>query len=133
MATLRRLLFAAFLLILPLPALAQTGAYCRAGFVAGNTASAQGSETPPASHGLNPADLDRSANACVNFFQFADGGWVASHPIPPTESSWGTFNTLLDHNQDVLHQVLETAKDSKNAAPGSNEQKIGDYYASCMN
>ena len=133
MNVLRKLWFAALLLILPLPALAQTGTFCRAGFVGQEAGSAQGSEKQPASHGLNPADLDRSANACINFFQFADGGWTASHPIPPAYSSWGTFNTLLDHNQEVLHRILEEAAASKNAAPGSNEQKIGDYYASCMN
>ena len=133
MATLRKLSFAAFLLILPLPALAQTGAYCRAGFVGQDTVAAQGAESQPAIHGLNPADLDRTANACVNFFQFADGGWVASHPIPPAYSSWGTFNTLGDHNQEILHQILEEQAAKTDAVAGSNEQKIGDYYASCMN
>ncbi len=133
MSVLRKLWFAGLLLTLPLVALAQTGANCRAGFVGQEAGSAQGSEKQPTSHGLNPADLDPSANACVNFFQFADGGWTASHPIPPAYSSWGTFNTLLDHNQEVLHRILEEAAASKNAAPGSNEQKIGDYYASCMN
>lgn len=133
MAALRKLWFAAFLLVLPLPVLAQTGAYCRAGFVGQGTASAQGSETQTASHGLNPADLDRTANACANFFQFAGGGWIASHPIPPEYSRWGTFNVLADHNQDVLHQILEEAAANRNAAAGSNEQKISDYYASCMN
>ncbi|MGH9710295.1 MAG: M13 family peptidase, partial [Candidatus Acidiferrales bacterium] len=83
-------------------------------------------------HGIDPADLDRSANACVNFFQFADGGWVAKHPIPAAYSSWGTFNYLANRNQDVLHQILDEAAANRNAAAGSNEQKIGDYYASCM-
>ena len=132
MAALRKLLFAALLLTFPLPALAQTGAYCRAGFVGRHTASGQSSETQTGTHGLNTADLDRTANACVNFFQFADGGWVAANPIPPAYSRWGTFNTLLNHNQDVLHQILDEAAANRDAAPGSNEQKIGDYYASCM-
>jgi putative endopeptidase len=133
MAFLRKLPFVAFLLMLPLPVLAQTSSDCAAQFAGQDTAAAQSSENQPAAHGLDLADLDRSANPCVNFFQFADGGWLAAHPIPPAYASWGTFNLLLDHNQDVLHQILEAAAANTNAAPGSNEQKIGDYYASCMN
>ena len=133
MAFLRKLPFVAFLLMLPLPVLAQTSSNCAAQFAGQDTAPAQSSENQTATHGLNLADLDRSANPCVNFFQFADGGWLAAHPIPPAYASWGTFNLLLDHNQDVLHQILEAAASITNAAPGSNEQKIGDYYASCMN
>jgi putative endopeptidase len=133
MAFLRKLPFVAFLLMLPLPVLAQTSGNCAAQFVGQDTAAAQSSENQTPTHGLNLADLDRSANPCVNFFQFADGGWLAAHPIPPAYASWGTFNVLLDHNQDILHQILEAAAANTNAAPGSNEQKIGDYYASCMN
>lgn len=130
----RQFCFAAglVLLILPLPTRAQTRWDCSA-FLAQSAADAPGAESMPASHGLDLSDLDRSANPCADFFQFADGGWVASHPIPPAYSRWGTFNVLLDHNQDVLHQVLEAAAADRQAAPGSNEQKIGDYYASCMN
>lgn len=135
MAIFRKSFFFALLLIFPLPAFAQTGAYCRAGF-SPQTSTGKGSGSGAGSgttHGLNLADLDPSANACINFFQFADGGWVSSHPIPPAYSTWGTFNSLLDHNQDVLHRILEEAAASRNATPGSNEQKIGDYYGSCVN
>jgi putative endopeptidase len=126
-----RLSLLQILLLLPLPLFAQQTASCPKPFF--STPVASGGAPQGESHGLNPADLDRSANPCVNFFQFADGGWVAKHPIPPAYSSWGTFNELLDHNQEVLHQILEEAAADRNAAPGSNEQKIGDYYASCMN
>lgn len=144
MRMLRNMSFAAIFLLLPLPLFAQSSSqtatppapYCLVRSAAGgnavsgqNTSSSAESET----HGLNPADLDRSANACVNFFQFADGGWVAKHPIPAAYSSWGTFNYLANRNQDVLHQILDEAAADRSAARGSNEQKIGDYYASCMN
>jgi putative endopeptidase len=133
MSALRKLLLTAILFLSPLPVLAQTGAYCRAGLLGQNSASGPGSRAKTERHGLNPADLDRSARPCVNFFQFADGGWIKSHPIPPAYSSWGTFNSLFNHNQEILHQILEQAAANRNAPPGSNEQKIGDYYASCMN
>lgn len=77
------------------------------------------------------ANLDRTADACVDFYQFANGGWLKRTEIPPTESRWGTFNILADRNNQMLKQVLETAEKSK-ARPGSNERLIGDFYFACM-
>jgi putative endopeptidase len=87
---------------------------------------------PTVEHGFDVANMDRTAKACVNFFQFADGGWLAHNEIPAAYPSWGSFNELQEKNRDVLHQVLEEAGKNTNATPGSNEQKIGDFYASCM-
>jgi putative endopeptidase len=92
---------------------------------------AAGTSTP-ARAGLDPADLDRSASACRNFYQFADGGWIKRNPIPPEYPSWGTFNELAERNRELLHQILERAAKNSSAAKGSDEQKIGDFYASCM-
>jgi len=83
-------------------------------------------------HGFDLANLDRSVSPCDNFFEFADGGWVKNNPIPPAYSRWGSFTILLNHNQDVLRDILEEAAKDKSATPGSNWQKIGDFYASCM-
>jgi putative endopeptidase len=83
-------------------------------------------------HGFDLANLDRSVSPCDNFFQFADGGWLKANPIPAAYSSWGTFNILRDHNEDVLHDILEEAAKDRAAKPGSSWQKIGDYYAACM-
>ena len=84
-------------------------------------------------HGFDLANLDRSVNPCDDFFKFAGGGWVKSHPIPAAYPRWGTFDQLRDSNEEVLHQILEKAAADKSAAPGSNLQKIGDFYVSCMN
>ena len=134
MRSLRNVTFAAIFLLLPVSLFAQkprAGAYCPLSRFTANNATSGSAASPQAeTHGLDPADLDRSANACVNFFQFADGGWVAKHPIPAAYPSWGTFNYLLNRNQDVLHQILDEASADRSAAPGSNQQKIGDYYAS---
>jgi putative endopeptidase len=86
-----------------------------------------------ADHGFDLTNLDRSVSPCDNFYEFAVGGWLKSNPIPSDRPEWGTFNKLQDHNQDVLHQILEEAAKDTKAEPGSNWQKIGDYYASCMN
>ena len=83
-------------------------------------------------HGFDLANLDRSVSPCDNFFEFADGGWIKANPIPAAYSTWGTFNILQQHNQDVLRDILEAAAKDSSAQPGSNWQKIGDYYASCM-
>jgi putative endopeptidase len=87
---------------------------------------------PPVEHGFDVANLDRSANACADFFQFACGGWMEHNPIPPAYPSWGSFNELQEKNRDVLHQILEEAAKNPHAEKGSNEQKVGDFYASCM-
>jgi putative endopeptidase len=83
-------------------------------------------------HGINPAYMDTTVSACVNFNQYANGGWMASHPIPPEFPTYGTFRELADRSDDTLHEILETAASRKNAPQGSDAQKIGDFYASCM-
>ena len=81
--------------------------------------------------GFDTANLDKTCKPCDDFYQFAMGGWMKSNPIPPEYSTWGSFSRLLDKNQQNLRQILD-ATDSSKAASGSNEQKIGDFYASCM-
>jgi putative endopeptidase len=81
--------------------------------------------------GFDTANLDKTCKPCDDFYQFAMGGWMKANPIPPEYSTWGSFSRLLDKNQQNLQQILEAAENAK-AAPGSNEQKIGDFYASCM-
>jgi putative endopeptidase len=83
-------------------------------------------------HGFDLGNLDRSVSACSNFFQFADGGWVAKNEIPAAYPSWGRFNELRDKNIQQLRVILEDAAKNTKARKGSNEQKIADYYASCM-
>ena len=82
--------------------------------------------------GLDKEIMDTKADPCTNFFQYACGNFSKSYPIPNDRSSFGIGSLIYDHNQEVLHSILEKA-----AAGGAdrtpNEQKIGDYYASCMN
>src|SRR5258708_31549919 len=59
------------------------------------------------------------------------GGWMKSNPIPAEYPSWGTFTQLADKNQQNLRLILDDAVNAK-AAAGSNERKLGDFYASCM-
>jgi predicted metalloendopeptidase len=79
------------------------------------------------SWGFDTANLDKTCKPCDDFYRFAMGGWIAANPVPPEYSTWGSFTVLLDKNQQGLRTILEAAK-----AAGSNERKIGDFYASCM-
>lgn len=83
------------------------------------------------SKGFDTANMDRAADACMDFFQYANGGWLKKTEIPASESRWGTFNILADRNNAILREVLETASKRKSAT-GSNDQLIGDFFATCM-
>jgi predicted metalloendopeptidase len=83
-------------------------------------------------HGVNPANLDRTCAPCKDFNQFANGAWEAKNPIPPAYPSWGVDNEVTERNRAILHQILEDAAKNTMAVHGSIEQKIGDYYGSCM-
>ena len=78
------------------------------------------------------AGMDTKTSACADFYQYANGGWLAANPIPAAYSAWGVANILNEKNRDVVHDILEAAAKNTAAKKGSNEQKVGDYYASCM-
>ena len=90
-----------------------------------------GSADSPSGWGFNAANLDKTCKPCDDFYQFAMGGWMKNNPIPPEFPTWGSFTMLSDRNQTLMRGILEDAMRA-NAAAGSNQQKIGDFYASCM-
>ncbi len=75
--------------------------------------------------------LDKSVSPAQNFFQYADGGWRKTHPIPAAYSSWGTFYILEIDNERTIRAILQKAAQA-HARPGSTLQKVGDFYASGM-
>jgi len=81
---------------------------------------------------LDVADMDTGANACVDFYQYADGGWLEKNPIPADRPRWGTFDELRQRNQNDLRDILERLAADRAAPAGSEERKLGDYYGACM-
>ena len=82
--------------------------------------------------GVTLANLDRSVAPCDDFFRFANGNWMKNNPIPASETGWGSFNQLRDRNRSVARRILERAAADRTAKPGSNMQKVGDFYAAAM-
>src|SRR5436190_1905557 len=80
------------------------------------------------SSGVDRAAMDRTIEPCTDFYRFACGGWMATHPIPSDRARWGRFEELQERNDTMLRQILETAA----AQRGGPDQKIGDYFATCM-
>jgi endothelin-converting enzyme/putative endopeptidase len=75
--------------------------------------------------------MDKTVDPCVDFYTYACGGWMKNNPVPPDQSNWGTYGKLQDDNLAQLRTILEEAAKANFDKP-SVQQKIGDYYASCM-
>src|SRR5215208_5709410 len=82
--------------------------------------------------GFDKARMDETVSACTDFFQYANGNWLKTTEIPGAYSSWGSFNILAENNRKTLHEILEESAKNAKARAGSNEQKVGDFYATCM-
>jgi putative endopeptidase len=89
---------------------------------------AQHSESEPV---LDISFMDKTVDPCVDFYTYSCGGWMKNNPIPPDQSNWNTYSKLEDENRAQLRSILEEAA-KPDSARSSVTQKIGDYYASCM-
>ena len=81
--------------------------------------------------GLAKELMDTKADPCGDFFQYACGNFSKLYPIPSDRATFGNFDMMQEHTEHVLHAMLEKAA-AGGAERTANEQKIGDYYASCM-
>src|SRR6266852_3400837 len=83
-------------------------------------------------HGIDLTDLDRKAEPCTDFYEFANGTWRANNPIPASMTRWSKRWAAGESSKDKLRDILEETSKDKAAPKGSADQIIGDYYAACM-
>ena len=77
--------------------------------------------------------IDTTANACTNFFAFANGAWYKQDTIPAAYSSSGVERDMSDQNQLVVRSVLDDAVRAKQTLPAENTTaKLGTFYGTCM-
>ncbi len=80
---------------------------------------------------FDPAQMDTSVNACKDFFGYATGTWRKNHPIPAAYTEYGYIEQLVDTTRGIVRETLEAAAKEPGDA-GSETQKIGGFYGSCM-
>jgi putative endopeptidase len=85
----------------------------------------------PYSPSLDVTSLDKSIEPCVDFYKFSCGGWQRKNPIPADQASWSVYAKLGQENQQFLWGILE--HDAKATDRTPIQQKVGDYFAACMN
>jgi len=86
----------------------------------------------PYTPSLDVPSMDKSADPCVDFYQYTCGGWMKNNPIPPDQAAWSVYGKLTVDNQRFLWGILdELAK--KTTGRNATQQKIGDYFSACMN
>jgi len=101
-----------------------------AAFCLAQTAETSTPERPKQIPSFDLTAIDKTTDPCVDFYQYSCGNWIKNNPIPADKSRWGRFNELDEYNVYILRDILTVAQ-----APGQHtpiQEKVGDFYASCM-
>src|SRR6266480_4851553 len=106
--------------------------------LAATRGAAQTPTLPPATNlvplrVVDPAWIDTTTSACVDFFQYANGAWLSHDTIPAAYASSGVGRDMSDRNELVVRAVLDDAAARRaTLPPASTLRKLGTFYATCM-
>lgn len=93
---------------------------------------AAGTASAGALHGIQPGDIDRSGDACTDFFGYANGAWRKQNPIPDDMDRWSRRWQAGEVNKERVRDILAELSARTDWAKGSPGQLAGDFYAACM-
>jgi putative endopeptidase len=85
----------------------------------------------PYTPGLDVTSMDKTADPCVDFYQYSCGGWMKKNPIPSDQARWSVYGKLYQENQQFLWGILDQLS-KQTSGRNDNQQKIGDYFGACM-
>lgn len=81
---------------------------------------------------IDRANMDTTVSPADNFFLYANGNWLKNTPIPGDQTRWGSFSELAEQTLNNLDSIMQSVVKDKNAAKGSNEKLVADFYKSGM-
>src|SRR6266536_3250605 len=102
-----------------------------ASFALACTHSPADTTSEPASEDFLAANMNRSVDPGVDFFEYANGAWLRRNPIPASESSWGIGNVVREQLYLNLRRINQQAASGTNPV-GSDQQKIGDFWTTAI-
>ena len=105
-----------------------------AGMAVSNASAADGA-TPPkmGTFGVDLSSRDTSVKPGDDFNRYTSGHWLDTYQLKDYETSFGSFNALRDESEAQTRQIFDAISKRTDLKPGSNEQKVRDYYNSFMN
>jgi putative endopeptidase len=81
---------------------------------------------------IDRANMDTSVSPAENFFRYANGTWLKNTQIPSDQTRWGSFNIVHEETQAKLDSLMVEVSKNTNAAKGSNDQMVADFFKSGM-
>jgi len=94
--------------------------------------AACGKPSQPLGSGVEAASMDRNVRPQDDFYRFVNGTWLRTTEIPPDKPRYGAFTKLADDSEARLRAIIEEVAAKADRKAGSDEQKVGDLYASFM-